>query len=279
RAGRPGRRARRALPRRPVRVERRDAGGVRLLGPRDVRVRTPRHPPAALQRLPVVLRPPDRTRESATRRHRLLPREPQRTAARGDVHRRGRIHPRAAHRGRRQGVEPLRHAVRADLRRRGAALRGGCFALVVLDLDAGVRIEDLPDAEVDLELVPRRGAGRKIDVEETRRDDQHRLPQAFEEGCQTVRVARIGEAKLHRVAATRVSHRNTRNALTRSSDTRSLDRVNFYAGISSSTLAAWPAGLMPSIARATLPSRSMRNVERLMPKYFLPARFFSPQTP
>ena len=46
-----------------------------------------------------------------------------------------------------------------------------------------------------------------------------------------------------------------------------------------STSEAWPAALMPIIARATLPSGSMTKVERLMPMYFLPAKFFSPQTP
>ena len=50
-------------------------------------------------------------------------------------------------------------------------------------------------------------------------------------------------------------------------------------GSESKTLAACPAGLIPSIARATLPSASMMNVDRLMPRYVLPANFRSPQTP
>src|SRR5438270_84016 len=38
----------------------------------------------------------------------------------------------------------------------------------------------------------------------------------------------------------------------------------------SSTWAAWPAGLMPRIALATLPSASMTNVERSTPSYLRP---------
>src|SRR5262249_18120585 len=50
-------------------------------------------------------------------------------------------------------------------------------------------------------------------------------------------------------------------------------------GSASSTSVACPAGLIPSIARATLPSASITNVERLMPIYVFPAYFFSPHTP
>ncbi len=52
-----------------------------------------------------------------------------------------------------------------------------------------------------------------------------------------------------------------------------------YAGRASSTSFACPAGLIPRIAFATLPSESTRNVERSIPMYFLPMNFLSPQTP
>jgi hypothetical protein len=45
------------------------------------------------------------------------------------------------------------------------------------------------------------------------------------------------------------------------------------------TFSACVSGFTPRIVFETLPSSSMTKVERLMPMYFLPPKFFSTQTP
>ncbi len=91
--------------------------GLRLLGVRDVRLRAARDLAAAQRggavRLGRCLR---LVRPARAGRPRVL----RRPRPRGDLHRRGAVHPLAAHGRRRQDLESVRLVVRVDLRRREA---------------------------------------------------------------------------------------------------------------------------------------------------------------
>jgi predicted GNAT family acetyltransferase len=63
-------------------------------------------------------------------------------------------------------------------------------------VDLGFRVEDAPHTEIDLEL-----RARGLDEQLSGTVVEHRLAKAPQEVRQTIRVARVREAKLHRAAA------------------------------------------------------------------------------
>ena len=108
------RRDRDALSRHPVRLGRLESRRLRLLGPRRLRLRAGRRQPPALHRCAVERRRAGLARRPAAGRPRLLRRARPRRA----LHRRRPVHPRAAHRRRREDLVAERVLVRADIRRR-----------------------------------------------------------------------------------------------------------------------------------------------------------------
>ena len=108
-----------AVPRRSLRLGRREPVRLRLLRFHHVRLRPDGRVAAAPRCVAVRLGLTRLARRARGRRPRLL----QRARPRRYLHRRRPVHPRAAHRRRRQDLEPLRLLVRGDLRRRDVGSR------------------------------------------------------------------------------------------------------------------------------------------------------------
>src|SRR5207244_4212420 len=96
--------------------------------------------------------------------------------------------------------------------RRGPALRltGDVLVDAVVELDLRLRIEHVPDAQVDAKLRPRCRRGRHVQLQLTRSGLNRHLAEAPQEVRQTVRVARVVEAKLHGGRRYRASHATIR---------------------------------------------------------------------